>query len=93
MSAPERPNVFIRNWARSTPGFRAKYFSDNEGIVVRVEASKVEIITSEKTEKLLAKTDYVSKKREQEYIIRIPNNYKFKKDDITITDEDYLNVD
>ena len=67
----------------------AEYFSNQEGFILQVDTNKVEIITSEKTEDLFAKKDPISKKKEQEYIIRIPENYKFKLDDFEITDEDY----
>jgi hypothetical protein len=68
----------------------AKYFSNKEGFVLRVETSKINIISSELTEELFDKEDYVSNKKEREYIVVVPKNYKFEKDDIIVTDEDYL---
>lgn len=71
----------------------AKYFSNKDGFIIRVESDKVNIISSELTEDLFDQEDYVSNKKEKEYIIVIPKNYKFTKDDIIITDEDYLIAD
>jgi hypothetical protein len=71
----------------------AKYFSNKDGFIIRVESDKVNIISSELTEELFNQEDYVSNKKEKEYIIVIPKNYKFTKDDIIITDEDYLIAD
>jgi hypothetical protein len=68
----------------------AKYFSNKDGFVLRVDTSKVNIITSELTDELFDQEDYVSGRKEREYIVVIPENYKFQKDDIIVTDEDYL---
>lgn len=46
--------------------------------------------TSEKTDPLFDQPDYVSNKKEREYIVKIPAGYKFKKEDIIIEDLDYL---
>jgi len=64
----------------------AKYFANQEGFLLRVESNKVNIITSELTEPLLAEKDYVSGKSEKEYIVNIPDGYQFTKDDIIISD-------
>jgi hypothetical protein len=68
----------------------ARYFSNKDGFILRVETSKVNIISSELTEDLFDQEDYVSNRKEHEYIIVVPKNYKFEKDDIIVTDEDYL---
>lgn len=68
----------------------AKYFSNKDGIIIRVDSSKVDIITSELTDDLFDVADYVSNKKEREYIVRIPSDYKFNEDDIIISDTDYL---
>ena len=64
----------------------AKYFANNEGFLLRVESDKVNIITSELTEPLLAEKDFVSKKNEKEYIVNVPADYQFEKEDILISD-------
>lgn len=68
----------------------ADYFANGEGFILRVEPKNVEIITSELTEPLFDQKDYVSNKKEREYIIKIPENYKFTNDDIKIVDLDYF---
>jgi hypothetical protein len=68
----------------------ADYFAHGEGFILRVESKKVDIITSELTEPLLAEKDYVSNKKEKEYIVKIPSGYKFTQDDIMITHLDWF---
>jgi hypothetical protein len=68
----------------------SSYFANGEGFIVRVRSKDVRIITSELTEDGLAEKDFVSNKKEKEYIINIPNNYKFSKDDIFIEDLEYF---
>lgn len=68
----------------------ASYFTNGEGIIISVDTSKVEIVTSEKTDPLFDQPDYVSGKKEREYIVKIPSGYKFKREDIIIEDLDYL---
>ena len=67
----------------------AAYFANKEGIILRVDPTKVKIVTSPKTEEFFQESDYVSNKKEKEYIIEIPVNYKFMKDDIEIVHGDY----
>lgn len=67
----------------------ASYFANNEGLIIRVDPKRVEIITSELHDEVLDQTDYVSKKHEKEYIAKIPHDYKFDKSDIEIVDLDY----
>jgi hypothetical protein len=67
----------------------AAYFANKEGIILRVDPTKVKIVTSPKTEEFFGEVDYVSGKKEKEYIIEIPVNYKFTIDDIEIVDGDY----
>ena len=67
----------------------AAYFANKEGIILRVYPKKVKIVTSPKTEEFFQEADYVSNKKEKEYIIEIPVNYKFTKDDIEIVHGDY----
>lgn len=68
----------------------AKYFANKDGFLIRVDSSKVDIITSELTDELFDKPDYVSGKKEREYIVRVPDDYKFSREDIIISDTDYL---
>lgn len=68
----------------------AEYFSNNKGFVIKIRTKDVDIITSELTEKLFDQEDYVSGKKEREYIVKIPNNYKIKKEDVFVTSTDYL---
>lgn len=68
----------------------ASYFANKEGIILRVDPTKVEIVTSPKTEEYFQQADWVSNKKEKEYIIKVPVNYKFTKDDIEIVDGDYF---
>jgi len=67
----------------------AAYFTNKEGIILRVDPKKVEIVTSPKTEEFFQEADYVSGKKEKEYVIKVPANYKFTKDDIEIVHGDY----
>lgn len=67
----------------------AAYFANKEGIIIRVDPKKVDIVTSPKTEKLFTDEDFVSGKKEKEYIIKVPRNYRFTKDDIEIVHGDY----
>lgn len=71
----------------------AKYFADDKGFVLKVETAKVEIITSELHDERLSGVDFVSGKNEKEYIIRIPEDYAFKPEDIIIHDLDYYVAD
>lgn len=71
----------------------ANYFANHEGMIIRVDPSKVDVVSSELTEPRFKEADYVSGKKEREYIIRIPKNYKFTKDDIEIVNLDYLMAD
>src|ERR1035437_4375323 len=68
----------------------AKYFSNGEGFVLAVDPSKVQIITSELHDERLQGKDYLSKKNEKEYIVRIPDDYAFKSEDIIINDLEYF---
>jgi hypothetical protein len=68
----------------------SEYFANGEGLVLRVESSKVDIITSELTEPLFAEKDYVSGKKEREYIVKIPEGHRFIKGDIIISNLDWF---
>jgi len=68
----------------------AKYFANGEGIILKVDPSKVEIVTSEKHDEVFDQQDYFNGKHEHEYIVRIPDDYEFSKDDIIIVDKDYF---
>lgn len=68
----------------------AKYFSNGEGIIISIDPSKVQIITSELHDERLQGKDYLSNKQEKEYIVRIPPEYPFKPEDIIINDLDYF---
>lgn len=68
----------------------AEYFSNNEGIVIAVDPQKVRVVTSPLTDTQLAEPNYFNGKKEQEYIVMVPDDYKIAASDITITSEDYL---
>jgi hypothetical protein len=69
----------------------AKYFSNGEGFILRVDPRKVHILTSEVHDpERIGGKDYVSNKNEREYIIRIPDDYRFTNDDIIINDQEYF---
>jgi len=68
----------------------ARYFSDSSGFILCVDPTKVDIITSELTEPAFGEKDYVSNKKEKEYIINIPANYRFKPEDFILTNKDSL---
>ena len=61
-----------------------------EGFVLKIDPSKVEIVSSELTDPLFKEPNPVSGKKENEYIVNIPSNYIFKKEDIEIIDKDYF---
>lgn len=68
----------------------AKYFSNGEGFILRIDPRMVHIVTSEiHDETRVGGSDAVSGKNEREYIVRIPDDYKFTRDDIIINDLDY----
>lgn len=68
----------------------AEYFSNNEGFVIRVKTKDVDVISSELTEEFFDQNDYVSGKKEREYIVKISDEYKIKKEDVVVTNVDYL---
>lgn len=67
----------------------AKYFANNEGIIVEVNTKDVEIITSELHDERFAVKDYYSNKFEREYIVRLSEE-KLNVSNITISYVDYL---
>lgn len=50
----------------------ASYFANKRGLVLEVEAQDVEILTSELHDERLDVMDYMSGKKEREYIVRLP---------------------
>lgn len=68
----------------------AEYFANNTGIVIKVDPSKVRVVTSPLTDENFAEPNWHSGKKENEYIVMVPDNYKFTRDDIMISSEDYL---
>lgn len=68
----------------------ANYFANGEGLILKVDPKKVEIITSELHDSNLASPDEMTGKMEKEYIVRIPEDYDFKPDDIIISDVNYF---
>lgn len=68
----------------------AEYFANGEGFILSIDPTKVEILTSELTAKEFQEPDYVSNRKEKEYIVRIPDGYKIKPEDIEIVDKEYL---
>jgi hypothetical protein len=50
----------------------------------------VDIVTSELTDDKFKEADWVSNKKEREYIVRLPASYKFASEDIEIVNLDYL---
>jgi hypothetical protein len=72
----------------------AKYFSRGEGIILRVDPQRVDILTSEiHDEPRVGGADAFNGKNEREYIIRIPDGYVFTKEDIAINDGEYYIAD
>lgn len=68
----------------------AEYFTRSEGIVLKVDPKKVRVVTSPLTDEEFAEPNPVTGKKEQEYIVMLPDDYKFEKDDIIISSEEYL---
>lgn len=68
----------------------AEYFTRSEGIILRVDPKKVRVVTSPLTDEEFAEPNPITGKREQEYIVMLPDDYKFEKDDIIISSEEYL---
>ena len=69
----------------------AKYFSNGEGIILCIDPTKVEIITSELHDpERLGGRDLVSNRMEKEYIVKIPENYNFVPENIIINDLEYF---
>jgi len=71
----------------------AKYFSNGNGFILKVDTSRVEIITSEVHDEELSGPEPAYGRIEREYIIKIPKDYDFKPSDIMINDKDYLLAD
>lgn len=67
----------------------AKYFTDNEGIIVEILSKDVEIMTSEIHDERWNQPDFVSNKKEREYIIRVADT-KVQVNRVYINDLDYL---
>lgn len=68
----------------------AEYFTRSEGIILKIDPKKVRVVTSPLTDEEFAEPNPVTGKKEQEYIVMLPDDYKFEKDDIIIASEDYL---
>jgi hypothetical protein len=66
----------------------AKYFANKNGLIIEVNANEVEIMTSEAHDERFAEKDYVSNKKEKEYIVRLSDN-QFEITNIEICDLDY----
>jgi hypothetical protein len=69
----------------------AKYFTRGEGFILQVDPKKVSIITSEihDADRVGGEDNFTGKK-EREYIVRIPENFAWSKDNIIINDEEYF---
>lgn len=67
----------------------AEYFVNGEGIIVRVDPKKVKIVTSELTDSNFAEPNWHNDKKEREYVVDFPADYKFSPEDIEIHSSDY----
>lgn len=67
----------------------AEYFANDEGFLICIDPKKVRVVTSPLTDESFDDYNYLSKRKEMEYIVKLPENYKFKKEDIIISSEDY----
>lgn len=67
----------------------AEYFANDEGFLIRVDPKKVRVVTSPLTDETFGEYNYLSNRKEMEYIVRLPENYKFNKEDIIISSEEY----
>lgn len=65
----------------------AKYFANNNGIIVEVKPNDVEVMTSEVHDERFAERDEVSNKYEREYIVRVGEYLPVT--DVMIYDVDY----
>jgi hypothetical protein len=68
----------------------AEYFAHSEGIILKVDPKKVRVVTSPLTDEQFAEPNPATGKKEQEYIVMLPDDYKFERDDIIISSEEYL---
>lgn len=67
----------------------AKYFANNEGIILKVKAEDVDIVASELTEELFQDSNAFNNKKEKEYIVDVTNKSNILDDSIYIVHEDY----
>jgi hypothetical protein len=67
----------------------AKYFANDNGIILELNSDDVEIMTSEVHDERFAERDYVSNKLEKEYIVRVADE-KVTASNVIISDLDYF---
>lgn len=70
----------------------ARYFANGEGFIVGVDPTEVEIVSCFKLDEALDQKDYVSKRHEREWIIRLKPEAVIPKADVDIYDADWLMV-
>lgn len=69
----------------------AKYFANGQGFVLRVDPKRVEIVTSELHDPdRVGGEDPMTGRKEREFIIRIPSDYRWSREDVILYDEEYF---
>lgn len=64
----------------------ADYFTMDEGFVVRLDPTEVEVIASWSTDDALSGKDHVNGRHEREWIVRVPRDLSVRAEDIRIHD-------
>jgi hypothetical protein len=70
----------------------ARYFADEKGFVVSVDPREVDIVAGWSFVEELDEVDYISKKHEREWIVRLAPERVLKPEDVEIFDADWLMV-
>lgn len=70
----------------------AKYFSNGEGFIVGIDPTSVDVVSSFKLDSALDQKDYVSKRHEREWIIRLPPKTIIPRPDVEVWHRDWLMV-
>lgn len=70
----------------------AKFFVDERGYLLEIDPSDADIVTTYLLNTELDEVDYVSKKHEREWIVRIPGDMKLTEDNLHIWNADWLMV-
>jgi hypothetical protein len=78
----------------STSQSVAKFFANGAGMIMRIDPKRVHIMTSEQHDDRLQGGSYDTNYRdEKEYIIAIPEDYNWTRDDIIIHSLDYFHAE